>query len=214
MHGLESITATYESITHTGTENLSCHSKKDSPGTRPMRIRLGIILIVLMLLANGCQGAMTGIVVDGETGKPIEGAVVLVEWTKTSGIGLRSTSSYKVVETLTDKDGRFSVSSVLNPFVDEPDLTIYKKGYVAWNNRIIFPDYRNREGFEWKDGHIFELELFDEKSYSYEDIYYFITSAARPESASEKKEIFFEQTRWLALKASEERNQNRKKGIK
>jgi len=178
-----------------------------------MRIRLGIVLIALLLLVNGCQGSMTGVVVDAETEKPIEGAVVLVEWTKKTGLGgFYSTSSYKVVEVLTDKDGRFSVSGVLNPFVDEPDLTIYKKGYVAWNNQIIFPDYRNREGFEWKDGNVFELERFDEESYSYEDLYYFITSAARPESASEKKGTFINQIEWVGDKALTEWRKKRMEG--
>jgi hypothetical protein len=176
-----------------------------------MRIRFGIVLIALMILANGCQGAMTGIVADAETGKPIEGAIVLVEWTKKTGLGgFYSTSSYKVVEVITDKDGRFSVSGVLNPFVDEPDLTIYKKGYVAWNNQIIFPDYRNREGFEWRDGFVFELKRFDEESFSYDELSSFITSAARLYSATEKKTTFHTQTEWIREKASLEWRKKRK----
>jgi hypothetical protein len=188
-------------------------AKNDNSGTRPMRLRFGIILIALMLLANGCQGSMTGIVVDAETGKPIEGAVVLVEWTKTSGLGLKSTSSYKVVEVLTDKEGRFSVSGVFNPFVDEPDLTIYKKGYVAWNNQIIFPDYRNREGFEWKDGYVFELEKF-KASYSYNDHVSFISSVADPSRASKKKITFKKHYLWELKEASRERDEIQKRGGK
>jgi hypothetical protein len=49
---------------------------------------------------------MTGTVQDAETGAPIEGAVVFVEWTKTKGLpGLTSTKVYKIVEVETDKDG-------------------------------------------------------------------------------------------------------------
>jgi hypothetical protein len=177
-----------------------------------MRIRIGIMVVTLALLAYGCQMGMTGIVVDAETGKPVEGAVVLVEWTKTHGLGLKSTSSYKVVETLTDKDGRFSVTGVLNPFVNEPNLTVYKKGYIAWNSRIIFPDYRNRQGFEWKDGFVFELERFDEKSSSYDKLSSFISSAARLSSASEKKRTFYSQIEWTRKKASFEWRKKREEG--
>jgi hypothetical protein len=100
-------------------------------------------------------GRMTGTVVDAETGKPIEGAVVLVEWTMTKGLGLTHTTSYKVTEMVTDNDGRFTVYTVPNPLVNAPDITVYKKGYVAWSSRWIFPNYDKRSDYSWRTGYFF-----------------------------------------------------------
>lgn len=139
-----------------------------------------LLLTTILFIVSGCSGSISGTVVDADTGQPVEGAVVLVEWTKTSGkwIGLRSTSSYKVVEMITDKEGIFSALGVLNPFVDPPRLTIYKKGYVAWNNEFIFPGFKKRSNFHWQSGYIFRLNRF-EQEYKYSDHIFFIHSAVR-----------------------------------
>ena len=115
-------------------------------------IRTAFLIAITILLNSGCYANMSGTVIDAETGKPIEGAVVLVEWTKAEGVpGLTSTKSYKVVEAVTDKDGKFTVENVKKILIDPPDVTVYKKGYVAWNNEYIFPDYRKREDFKWEE---------------------------------------------------------------
>ncbi len=150
---------------------------------------------------------MSGIVVDSQTGKPIDGAVVLVEWTITKGIGLTSTESYKVVETLTNKEGKFNVLGITNPRVNPPDVTVYKKGYVCWSSRIIFPDYRNRTDFEWRDGFVFRLNRF-KPEYSYIEHTSFISSAAK--SAMGKKDLIKDAYRWEELEASKERDGKRK----
>src|SRR3989338_10920318 len=90
---------------------------------RKMKIALTILLIIFSLSSCSYAG-MSGTVIDAETGRPIEGAVVLVEWTMTKGIGLTHTDSYKVVEKVTDKNGKFSVSGVSNPFVDPPMIVV------------------------------------------------------------------------------------------
>jgi hypothetical protein len=140
---------------------------------------------------------MTGTVVDSETNRPLDGAVVLVEWTITTGkaIGFRATDSYKVVETVTDNDGRFAVSTVLNPFVDSPHLTIYKKGYVAWNSNYIFPDYEKRTDFVWQKNHIFQMKKFNHE-FSFIKHVSFIRSAIHSEVASEKKSILKNTIEW------------------
>jgi len=177
-----------------------------------MRIKILIIVLIISLssMVTGCHAGMTGTVIDAESGKPIEGAVVLVEWTYTSGkwIGLRSTSSYKVVETVTDKEGKFKVSGVLNPFVDPPDVTIYKRGYVAWNNKFIFPDYAKRTDFRWEKGYVFRMEKFREK-YSYNDHTSFISDAIHSWSASENKDVFKKAYEWEENEAFKERREKR-----
>ena len=82
--------------------------------------------------------------VDAETGKPIEGAVVLVEWDITKGLGLSYTKRHKLVETVTNENGWFTLQGVLNPLVNPPNLVIYKKGYVAWREYAMFPDFKKK----------------------------------------------------------------------
>ncbi len=89
--------------------------------------------------------AFKGKVIDAETKEPIEGAVVVVVYSKTS-IGIAE--SYSVVinvrETLTDKNGEFyfpSYTTIIQPLSWNPgwqgvDIIIFKPGYGS------FPDWR------------------------------------------------------------------------
>lgn len=125
------------------------------------------LLLAVLFVTTGCYGTLRGKIVDAETGAPIEGAVAMAEWTKTKGLGNTYTVSAKVSEAVSDKDGNFELDGCYSPFVDKPSLTIYKKGYVTWNNQYIFPDWNKREGFEWKSGGVFVLERFKE-GYSFD----------------------------------------------
>ena len=72
-----------------------------------------ILSIIVFIIFRPCSyPPMTGTVVDAETGKPIEGAVVLVEWTKTHGIGEHWTESFKVEESVTDREGKFTITGI------------------------------------------------------------------------------------------------------
>ncbi len=132
---------------------------------------------------------MSGRVIDAETNQPIEGAVLLVEWTKTHGIGEHWTESYKVAEVVSDKDGKVSLPGCYSPFVRPPDVTIYKKGYVAWNNYYIFPNSVHRTDFEWGSGYVFKMEKLL-RDYSYIRHQLFIEGAAHMGFADEKKRAF------------------------
>jgi len=172
-------------------------------------------IFILLLFATGCSANSKGIsgnVVDAETGHPIEGAVVLVEWTRATGIGDKHTSSVKVVEKVTDKAGKFSVFGTLKPFVDPPDVTVYKRGYVAWSSRNIFPDYRNRTDFQRGVAHTFRLERF-KSAYSYDEHSSFIRSATNS-SLDGEKSLIEEAYRWEELEAFKERSKKweRKEG--
>lgn len=151
-----------------------------------VRIRYPILIILIIFLTSGCYATITGTVVDAETGEPIEGAVVLVEWTKTKGLGLTYTESYKVVEVITDKEGKVTISGVLSPLVDPPTVTVYKKGYVAWNNKFIFPDYQHRKDFKYKDSISIKMDRFKE-GFSHNEHISFIETAINSTLAYEKK---------------------------
>jgi hypothetical protein len=173
-----------------------------------MKITHVIFVMTLIFLSSGCSAGMTGTVVDDETGKPIEGAVVLVEWTKTSGkwLGMPSTESFHVIEKVTDKEGRFSVPKVGGISVNPPDITIYKKGYVAWNSRITFPDFRARTDFKWGDIVSIKLEVFNDNKYNHNDHILFIHSAIKL-GLGEKK-LIIDAIDWEEKKAFSERKKN------
>jgi hypothetical protein len=180
-----------------------------------------IAILLLILMSIGCSAEnriITGTVLDAESGAPIEGAVVLVEWTKAEGMpGMWSTKSDKVVEVITDKDGKFTAEDV-KKLINIPDVAIYKKGYVTWSSRWIFPDRRNRTDFKWRTGNIYKLDKFKD-TYSYVDHYGFTMSAVnstiggpndkqlflRTYSDAEMKQVILERS---------ERDRKRKRGLK
>ena len=169
-----------------------------------MGILYWLLGIGMLMMTPGCYAEMTGTVVDAETGAPIEGAVVLVEWTVTKGMpGMTVTESYKVIEALTDKEGRVYISGVFNPSVNPPHVTVYKAGYVAWNNDYIFPSYKKRTDFKWQNDFVFKLEKF-KSEYSYIDHWGFIIDAIHV-GAMEKKKLIRDASKWEEDKASEER---------
>lgn len=166
-----------------------------------------VSLFVMLGMVMSYQSSIRGTVVDAETGKPVEGAVALVEWTLTQGLGLTHTGSYKVSAVVTDHDGEFSAMGVVNPFVDPPHLTIYKKEYIAWNNEFIFPGFKEREDFRWTRKPVFKIERFMSK-YSYTDHVTFIRTVIRSTIGYESKKKLLDAFDWetdLALKEVKQR---------
>lgn len=171
-----------------------------------MTKKYALLVMVLFLFGISCSKtyeSITGTVVDAETGKPLEGAVVLAEWTKTKGLGLTYTESYKVVEVVTDKEGKFTIPGVMSPLVDPPSVTIYKKGYVAWNNNYIFPGYQKREDFSWRSGYVFKMNHF-KKGYSYEAHVSFIRMSINSSINSKSKRTIQKAFDWETDMAQQE----------
>ncbi|MBF0609234.1 MAG: hypothetical protein HQL61_16975 [Magnetococcales bacterium] len=101
------------------------------------RLAIAIAVICIMLGVYVLNPSYTGRVVELETGKPIEGAVVAIEWTIEYQIGVNS--CYK--ETITDKNGKFRLyavsCSVLSyvPYLSKlvcHDVVIFKPGYLGY----------------------------------------------------------------------------------
>lgn len=138
-----------------------------------MRIKHVFMISLLFFLITGCYATITGTIVDAETGEPIDGAVVLVEWTVTKGFGLTHHEVYKIIEVETDKEGKFTISGTLNPLVDPPDVVIYKAGYIAWRNDYIFPGWKKRTDFQYQNGQVFKLERWKDE-YSHEEHHMFM----------------------------------------
>lgn len=160
-----------------------------------------IAILALSVLASCGNMPIKGRVVDSVTGKPIEGAVVVAEWTKRMGVLYEMhTLTYKVEETVTDADGGFSLSGTLIGSLNV-SLSIYKRGYVCWNSKSIFM-VGPREGFEWKTGQTYSLVPWQE-GWSHGDHMFFLHSVAdggrllfdesRPEELQTEKELYEKQ---------------------
>jgi hypothetical protein len=104
---------------------------------------LGLGSLLLLVPSTGCAGSIHGQVLDAQSGQPIAGAVVLGVWTKVAGLpGLTHTELVGVKEVETDAQGRFTLERprTLFPFAeDDESITVYKFGYIAWNNIFTFP---------------------------------------------------------------------------
>lgn len=173
------------------------------------RLLVGTGILALILIAYIKVFAylpIEGTVIDAETKQPIEGAVILVEWTITpmAWLGLPTTYSYKVIETMSDKNGKFGIRSyVLNPIVHKPFLTIYKKKYVGWNNQYIFPGYKQRADSEWRSKGTYELEPFSNKL-SHNEHESFMHGIAN--APYERQPLMNEAMKWEEEMAFKERN--------
>jgi hypothetical protein len=107
--------------------------------------------VLALLIATVCFPAMSesagpwkGQVVDKDTGKPLEGAVVLARWEKryTSFVGeMGGNEYYDSEEVVTDTEGRFVIQArqtwTLNPLSEiyGPEFFIFKSGYGRWQFR-------------------------------------------------------------------------------
>jgi hypothetical protein len=114
-------------------------------------VSIGITLVVSLLLIglflstpSEAAGPWRAQIIDKETGKPIEGAVVFVRWEKryTSFVGeMGGNEYYDSEEAVTDADGRFVIGArqtwTLNPLSEiyGPEFFIFKSGYGRWQFR-------------------------------------------------------------------------------
>lgn len=103
------------------------------------------VISFFVMIVSFFSSSISGQVVDDRNEQPISDAVVLVEWTITTGLpGLTSTKIQRVAEDITDKKGKFFVFGTFNPFVNPPRMLVYKRGYTAWNNEYLFPYMEHR----------------------------------------------------------------------
>lgn len=139
-------------------------------------VSITVLLIMLFLAVPVLSSAMdrppegpTAIVVDDETGKPIEGAVALAIWrgykddcTFVQGIEGGCWGFKRSEETVSDKEGIINIQDFWKTTkgpgkwgsASDPRLTVYKFGYVCWDQKEIFaPNYKgtNRTDFDKKN---------------------------------------------------------------
>jgi len=105
-----------------------------------------IILVILPFSTAGCrvyhEQAFKGTILDVDTKQPIEGAVVVAQYSKQTWFLAPSSMSsiMDVRETLTDKEGSFAIASymtLLTPFSWKipTEFIIFKAGYASVQTR-------------------------------------------------------------------------------
>lgn len=108
------------------------------------------ILIGWLLVISNCSyawasefGPFQGKIVDAKTREPVEGVVVLIEWSEKHFFA--GSTFYNAQETLTDKNGEFYIQGIwiFNPWnwiSLHATATIYKSGYygidVPWKTLL------------------------------------------------------------------------------
>jgi hypothetical protein len=111
-------------------------------------LTLLIIAVQLVIVTEGrCNAGTkkpTAIVIDDETGEPIEGAVAIAIWRKHTykdrWFEGGNDVVVKIEEAVSDKEGKIYIDGFfgLYLFSQEPHLTIYKFGYVCWDQGNIY----------------------------------------------------------------------------
>ena len=117
-----------------------------------MRVRARITALVLSSAVAGAvlaahpleASAFQGTVVDGDTGEPLERAVVVVIWHRSAVVALDSrTIIHKAVERLTDSRGEFSADDsapLLSLLFKKREAMIFKPGYQTFTR--VADDHR------------------------------------------------------------------------
>ncbi len=159
-------------------------------------------------------------VIDDETGRPIEGAVALAVWRKHSSTARAwweggTDVVVRIEEAVSDKDGNIFIEDFWNRHLFEsgyPHLTVYKFGYVCWDQGQIYLDALHtlkRTDFN-KDNRIARMKKWPEgfSFNSHESFVYGVTQGAYNESS---KHLFRDAFHHEIPLSSKERDQEYQK---
>ena len=164
----------------------------------------------------------TSIVVDSDTGKPIEGAVALAIWRKKS---VKERAWFeggtmipvRIEEVLSDKEGHIYIDGFWGWHMFKtyyPRLTIYKPGYICWDQKSIYINETKtdkRNDFT-KESRIVRMKKVSKK-FSYIEHERFISSVTINEYYKTPNKVFdsaFEYERKFRI-IERKKNRNNKK---
>ncbi len=130
-------------------------------------------------------GPYTGIVIDSRTGEPVEGASVLIYWSKPVFQAIEySTELIKAELIYTDKQGRYEIPKMLTNIgllgtLDSTNIIIYQPGYQVYTARVLHdsPYEKPDNSFKEKDN-IVKLDRIP-PNFSYRKHYEKIEGALR-----------------------------------
>jgi hypothetical protein len=113
-------------------------------------------LLFVLIMTTGCagfiRGPFGGKVIDAETKEPIEGAVVVVVWSKdviTGSPGGPASYIEEIKETLTDKNGNYFIEKyhgfTISPLskIQDPEFLVFKSGYCVLPETLSMPSCKD-----------------------------------------------------------------------
>lgn len=170
-------------------------------------------MTVLCALSGCATMKPTATVIDDETGKPVKGAVALCIWRESvEGYawfegGMEKPS--KIIETLTDKDGNIYIPDYWDWHLfeeDYPRLTIYKFGYVCWDQYTVYINENKselRKDFNRRH-RIVRLKKWPE-GFSFISHFSFINDCTGGDFNKSTEDLFFKTYEYEYRKTSDER---------
>lgn len=165
-------------------------------------------------------------VVDAETKQPIEGAVVVADWVLEGGIHVDRVGDLKILETTTDKDGRFFFPAwgpirhwgMSRLTYMDPELIIFKSGYEyrrlanpTTKEAISGKAYPVRRS-QW-NGKTIELKPFKGAIHAYEDLFESLNRALERVALHQPKECGWKKIPNAIRAMNRERKRLIEKGI-
>ena len=145
------------------------------------KVRLCAVVISVVITTLGCSTITfskekpTAIVVDSVTGEPIEGAVALAIWRKYTSKRTPfweggNYENVRVEEAVSDKNGHIYIDGFWDWF-SKPHLTVYKFGYVCWDQFGFYHKTGTRKDFKSRK-RVVKLEKWpDDFSYARHSMY-------------------------------------------
>jgi hypothetical protein len=131
-----------------------------------------ILSVIFFMWIEGEQRfVVKGRVVEADTGNPVAGASIAIQWTGTkleAMIAPYASGTYGIeqAESTSDEDGYFEIPKY---FLKSFNMGVYKKGYICWSSDSIFRKgldidkydrIKKRSWFRVKNGMIIKLERF------------------------------------------------------
>lgn len=167
------------------------------------KIILSLITLQIFTLDHsysmGSNDEPTAIVIDDETGEPIEGAVAIAIWRKHS---IKEVAWFeggmmipvRIEEVVSDKEGKIYIDGFWGWHLNEnryPRLTIYKPGYVCWDQKIIYiNEFKSEKRKDFDKGHrIARMKKWPEE-FSFNGHWSFMDSVTMGDSSEASEKLF------------------------
>ena len=133
-------------------------------------------------------GPYDGKVIDGDTERPVAGALVSASWAFERGVGVPGPAGAEEVVTQTGADGRYAIPVLdrlptgLSARVRRFTLIVYQRGYVAWRSDRRFPGRQPRRDFSQR-GNVVRLERW-QPAYTHAQHLLFMGGGAKLQEAA------------------------------